>query len=85
LAEKAGTIKADAGRPLAAWLLQVTRYAAANARRRAARRVYHERRAAEMARREAEADAGSSWDEYSPLLDEGIGKLRAKDRDAIVL
>ena len=88
LAQKAGNVRP--GQPLAAWLLQVTRYAAANARRETDRRNHHERRAGEMALRQAATQQHDrpddfSWDELSPLLDEGMCKLRAKDRDVLVL
>src|SRR5688572_22412581 len=42
LSEKAGEL--DAARPLSGWLLQVTRYASANAVRARARRARHEDR-----------------------------------------
>src|SRR6185312_10820547 len=42
LAQKAGNVRPE--QPLAAWLLQVTRYAASNARRKNDRRNHHERR-----------------------------------------
>src|SRR3954463_15938756 len=44
LAEKARSVPID--RPLSAWLLKVTRYCAANARRHRQRQESHERRAA---------------------------------------
>ena len=94
LAQKAATIPAD--RPLSAWLLKTTAYCAANARRGREHREHYERRAAEMARMtrgngtsthaglsDTGGDAG--WDDLSPLLDEGIARLRAKDRDAVLL
>src|SRR5436190_1521564 len=46
LAEKAGEL--DPARPISGWLLQVTRYASANAVRARARRAHHEQRAAQM-------------------------------------
>lgn len=85
LADKAGTLDPD--RPLSAWLLRVTAYAAANARRARARQTHHERKAAEMTahRTTFERQTESNWDDWSPLLDEGINRLRPADRDAIVL
>jgi RNA polymerase sigma factor (sigma-70 family) len=85
LAKKLPGLPAD--RPLGAWLLQTTAYAAANARRRRAQREFHERRAAEMARDLAQSDPSteSHWDELSPLLDEGVNRLRSGEREALVL
>ena len=88
LAEKAPELAADAsGRPLSGWLLQVTRYAAANAVRARARRARHERRAAEMASTDPAdtARANPQWEHLAPLLDEGMGRLRSKDRDVLLL
>src|SRR5438132_12637746 len=85
LAQKAKTVPPD--RPLSAWLLKVTGYCAANARRQQARRDYHERRAAEMARHDSHTSqhAPADWDELAPLLDECISCLRPADRDALLL
>jgi RNA polymerase sigma factor (sigma-70 family) len=84
LAQKAKSIPRD--RPLSAWLLKTTSYTAANARRLRSRRQDYERKAAEMAadiERSKEDDA--SWQELSPMLDEGLSKLKAADRDALLL
>jgi len=85
LAEKAADLRHD--RPLSAWLLQVTRYASANAVRARARRARHEQRAAQMATTTTTTDeqSNSEWQRLSPLLDEGMGRLRAKDRDVLLL
>jgi RNA polymerase sigma factor (sigma-70 family) len=89
LAEKAAELKHD--RPLSAWLLQVTRYASANAVRARLRRARHEQRAAQMATTTTATtttigdDSNSEWQRLSPLLDEGMGRLRAKDRDVLLL
>src|SRR5687768_4357724 len=84
MAQKASSIPTD--RPLSAWLLKTTTYCAANARRARDNREFHEHKAAEMARlnRHASEDE-SAWEELSPLLDEGLNKLRAADRDALLL
>src|SRR4051812_44493363 len=81
LAQKAKSVPKD--RPLSAWLLKVTRYCAANARRTKLHRDTHERRAAEMA---PDRNNENTWDqELTPLLDEGLSKLKAADRDALLL
>ncbi|MEA2734263.1 MAG: hypothetical protein QOE14_714 [Humisphaera sp.] len=83
LAEKAAELRAD--RPLSAWLLSVTRYASANAVRARARRTHHEQRAAGMAVTTMQNQSNAEWQELSPLLDEGMGRLRTKDRDVLLL
>jgi RNA polymerase sigma factor (sigma-70 family) len=83
LAEKAAELRGD--RPLSAWLLSVTRYAAANAVRARARRTHHEQRAAGMAVTTMQNQSNAEWQELSPLLDEGMGRLRSKDRDVLLL
>jgi RNA polymerase sigma factor (sigma-70 family) len=87
LAEKAAELRDDAGPgrpPLSAWLLQVTRYAAANAVRARARRARHEQKAAEMATT-TNTQRNLQWEHLSPLLDEGMSRLRANDRDVLLL
>ncbi len=84
LSQKARSIPAD--RPLSSWLMTVTAYCASNARRKRNRRETHEGRAAEMAASKFGADpADAEWRDLAPLLDQGINKLRAADRDAILL
>jgi RNA polymerase sigma factor (sigma-70 family) len=79
LSKKAGSVPVH--RPLLAWLHTATRYAAANALRSKIIREKHERIAAEMKMN----DADESREDISPLLDEGIARLRKADRDAILL
>src|SRR5207249_1079492 len=81
LAQRARSVPVD--RPLSAWLLKVTSYCAANVRRARDRRETHERRAASMPQSNSQHDA--EWDELAPLLDQGLNKLGAVDRDALVL
>jgi RNA polymerase sigma factor (sigma-70 family) len=84
LAQKAASIPTE--RPLSAWLLRTTSYCASNARRTREHRQFHERRAAEMARDMHDtADDGAGWEELAPLLDEGLNKLGAGERDALLL
>jgi RNA polymerase sigma factor (sigma-70 family) len=81
LARKADSIRWDT--VLSAWLYKTTRYTAMNLLRAEARRQAHERKAAEMVAETMRVD--SSWTRMSPLLDQGIARLREKDRAAIVL
>ena len=83
LAQKARSVPVD--RPLSSWLLKVTGYCAANARRNRQRRETHERRAAEMAPIHDGSETEADWETLSPLLDQGLSKLPAADRDALLL
>jgi RNA polymerase sigma factor (sigma-70 family) len=83
LADKAGEL--DARRPLSGWLLQVTRYASANAIRARARRARHEKQAGEMHAMQNMPGDDSEWRDLAPLLDEGMSRLRGKDRDVLLL
>jgi RNA polymerase sigma factor (sigma-70 family) len=84
LAQKAKSIPRD--RPLSAWLLKTTSYTAANARRLRSRRQEYERKAAEMASDIARSqDDDAVWQDMAPMLDEGLSKLKAADRDALLL
>lgn len=81
LARKASTIRWDT--VLSAWLFKTTRYTAMNLIRAEARRQSHERKAAQMAGEFLRVD--STWSRLSPMLDQGISRLKDKDRAAIVL
>jgi RNA polymerase sigma factor (sigma-70 family) len=81
LAEKAGTLSRRT--PLARWLLRTTRYAAANARRLEQRRRHYEQQAMESYVQPTNSDA--VWRHIAPLLDEGLDKLPARDREAVIL
>ncbi|HEY7088603.1 MAG TPA: sigma-70 family RNA polymerase sigma factor [Tepidisphaeraceae bacterium] len=86
LAKKAGVVPRD--RPLSAWLHRATCYIASNARRADESRRKHEQRALEMNGHSQTTDPSDDtreWEAISPLLDEGLSKLRAEDRDAILL
>src|SRR3954468_8151496 len=82
LAKNAGELREDV--VLGAWLMRVTRYAAADARRRAARRIEHEAEAGRM-RAQSAAAATPAWDEMAPVVDDAVASLRERDRVAIVL
>ena len=71
---------------LGGWLLQTTSYAVRNLLRADQRRKRHERKAAQMNTViENDPASAQAWDEIAPLLDEGIRKLPAKLRDAVIL
>jgi RNA polymerase sigma factor (sigma-70 family) len=84
LAHKAHSISPD--RPLSAWLLKTTSYCAANVRRTHNRRIAHETRAMAMAQTTSNSCPGgeSDWRSVAPLLDEGLSRLRPKDRDVLL-
>ena len=80
LAAKAASLPRD--RPLSPWLFRATRYAAAKAVRAAGRRRHHERRAVPMT---PDADRESQWEQLAPQLDDGLARLRAADRQVLLL
>lgn len=69
---------------ISGWLLTATRYIASNARKSAARRHFHESKAA-WEKPVMENTADPLWEELSPHLDEALGELRPANRDALVL
>ncbi len=81
LARKAGKIRG----PLAGWLILATHYCAANVKKLAARREFHERRAGQMKLAESESAEQLDWDTYAPLLDAAMARLGGTDRDAVAL
>jgi RNA polymerase sigma factor (sigma-70 family) len=82
LADKAGKLSAI---PLHRWLFKVTRYASANALRARSRRDKHERFAAMLTSETQESDPDRMWQDIAPVLDDSISRLRAADRDALIL
>ena len=66
---------------LTGWLYQATRYAAAKAVRTERRRAIREKESVAM----QEPSSDAKWEQLSPLLDEAMGRLGAKDRDAVLL
>jgi RNA polymerase sigma factor (sigma-70 family) len=83
LAQKAGRLRRET--VLGAWLLKVTRYAALDAMKMAARRRTHEERAAYMRPETDMTDDAARWAEIRGVLDEALVNLPEKDRRAIVL
>src|SRR6266496_1139385 len=68
---------------LTGWLYQATRYAAAKVVRTERRRTNREREAVAM--HQPSTGTEPNWDQLSPVLDEAMGRLAAKDRDAVLL
>jgi RNA polymerase sigma factor (sigma-70 family) len=81
LARKAGRL--PQGLFLGGWLYRHTCFTAANAVRTERRRRNRERQATEMTMDSSNSEA--IWPHLAPVLDEAMGKLKAADRDAIVL
>src|SRR6266851_5113510 len=79
LARKARTVSRHG--VLTGWLFQATRYAASKVVRTERRRATLEKEAVAMQELSSEAN----WDDFSPLLDEAMSRLGAKDRDAVLL
>src|SRR5438128_705038 len=63
------------------WLYQAAHYAAAKAVRTERRRAVREKEAVSM----QELSSDANWEQLRPILDEAMGRLAAKDRDAVLL
>ncbi len=81
LARKAASL--DTHTVLPGWLYRTTGYVAANLRKTEAHRRQREQEAYMDTLAHAEPD--STWEQFSPVLDEAMAHLRDQDRDAIVL
>jgi RNA polymerase sigma factor (sigma-70 family) len=71
--------------PLEAWLLAVTRHVASDARRSRARRMRNEKEAALWRATMEDSHGRAEWEAIGPHLDDALAKLRAVDRQLIVL
>src|SRR4051794_11651512 len=87
LAKNASRVRRE--QVVAGWLVTATRHLASNAKRQAVRRRRHELRAAEMNPTEnpppPPTTKGGVWDVVGRELDEALGEVGDKNRDAIVL
>jgi len=81
LARKAGSLNPKTILP--GWLYRTTRFVSSAALKIQRRRERREQEAHMQSIVEAQTD--SNWENFSPLLDEAMAKLREQDRDAIVL
>lgn len=83
LAQKAHLFSHDV--ILEGWLFRATRFASANALR-SERRYLHKIQEASRMQIQADADSDQNvWDQVVPVLNETMGELGEKDRDAVLL
>jgi uncharacterized protein (TIGR03435 family) len=81
LARKAASLGAKT--VLTGWLYRTAGYVSGSALKRELRRQHREQEA--YMQSELDAQAGSTWNQLSPLLDEAMLRLGQTDRDALVL
>ncbi len=81
LARKARWLSSDI--VLVGWLYKAARLSAANVVRTEQRRRSREQEASQM--KEHEPEMSPDWERLRPVLDAAMGKLNAKDRDAVLL
>src|SRR6266542_2219840 len=82
LARKAETIRSQGS--ISPWLFQVVKYVARGAMKTEARRKRHESKAAAMNAQIATVSE-QEWIELSEILDTAVGRLKALDRQAVLL
>src|SRR5262249_51186312 len=83
LAQKAGKLRDDVS--ITGWLFRAACFGAKGALRMERRRRFHETRAAAMSAAIEPEAAPSVVDQLGPTLEEAIGRLKASDRDAVLL
>ena len=70
---------------LAGWLFTSARFAASKAVRTVRRRLEREQEAQIMVELSSDTAAGIDWEKARPVLDDAIGELDERDREAILL
>jgi RNA polymerase sigma factor (sigma-70 family) len=83
LARKAASLKNET--VLAGWLFRAVRYAVRDAMKLEARRHRREHEATLMESADSADEAAVSWEELAPILDEALGRLPVRDRNAVLL
>lgn len=83
LARKAPTLRR--GVVLSGWLFQTARFAAKNAGTREHRRRHYEQKAAQAMQSEQTTQENALWTRIEPLVNSALARLKAADRDAILL
>ena len=83
LARKAAALTRHAA-PIG-WLHTATRFAAAKAMRSEVRRITREKEAAAMEELIDQDAASADWSRVQPVLDEALGELRERERQAVLL
>ncbi|HSZ58820.1 MAG TPA: sigma-70 family RNA polymerase sigma factor, partial [Tepidisphaeraceae bacterium] len=81
LSAKAASVPADR---LAGWLFLTTRYAAANARKIAARRAWHERQAARQRPESVMLEHSEIDPRLVAALDDAIASLKSQEREVVI-
>ena len=84
LARKAASLPADVVLP--GWLFKTTRFVVKDMLKALRRRRQHERAAAaEMMRHDDTSTPTDGWEQLAPYLEQGLSRLRAHERDAVLL
>ncbi len=68
---------------LSGWLYRTARFVAIAARKRESRRQHREQEA--YMQSELDQQSGVGWEQLAPLLDEAMGRLGDRERDALIL
>jgi uncharacterized protein (TIGR03435 family) len=73
------------GTVLSGWLFRATRFAVANLAREESRRLHREQEAVMMKNMQQPDETEPVWKQITPLLDDALDRLSAKDREAVLL